>query len=50
MNGSLVEHIKDHIALGLEFRFPAEGNTYFLFSTTYVRLYINGELKMEWTA
>ena len=49
MNGSIAEHVKDHIALGLDFRFPAEGSTYFLFSAAYVRMYIDGELKMEWT-
>ena len=41
---SLAEHIKDHLALGMDFRFPADGNTYFLFSSTSVKFYVNGVL------
>ena len=47
---NVAEHIKTHIVLGLDFRFPAEGNTYFKFSPTKVELYIDGVLKLEWTS
>jgi len=48
---SIAEHMRDHIILGLEFRFPAEGNTYFKFDmvNNKVELYVNGVLKQEWT-
>jgi hypothetical protein len=50
---SLAEHMVDHIKLGLDFRFPAEGNTYFKVSGTgassKVELYIDGTLANEWT-
>jgi hypothetical protein len=46
---SLTEHMIDHIKLGLDFRFPAEGNTYFKFSLTQVDLYIDGVLAFTWT-
>ena len=45
---NLSEHIKEHINLGLDFRIPADGNTYFKFSTDAVELYVNGVLKQRW--
>ena len=46
---SLAEEIKLHAELGLDFRIPAEGNTYFKFSAQLVELYIDGVLAMSWT-
>jgi len=46
---SLADHLKDHAIIGLDFRIPAEGNTYFKFSAQLVELYIDGVLAMSWT-
>lgn len=46
---NLPEHIKEHLILGLDFRIPAEGNTYFKFSTDKIELFVNGVKKAEWT-
>jgi hypothetical protein len=45
----LAKHLAEHCALGLDFRMPAEGNTYFKFSAQLVELYIDGTLAMSWT-
>jgi hypothetical protein len=46
---TIAEHIKEHIVLGLDGRFPSEGNTYFKFSATKVELYVEGVLAVTWT-
>jgi len=46
---NMADHIKEHIALGLDFRFPAEGNTYIKFSTTTIEFYVEGVLVGTWT-
>jgi hypothetical protein len=45
----LAKHLTEHIVLGLDGRFPSEGNTYFKFSATLVELYIDGTLALSWT-
>lgn len=46
---TLPKHIKEHIELNLDFRFPANGNTYFKFTSTKVELYVDGTLVQEWS-
>lgn len=46
---TVVDHLREHAILGIDFRIPAEGNTYFKFSATLVELYIDGILAMSWT-
>lgn len=50
---NLATHLKEHCVLGLDFRFPADGNTYFKVSGTgassKVELYIDGVIANEWT-
>lgn len=47
---SLSKHIEEHVKLGLDFRFPTEGDSYIKFTPTKVEIWVGGNLKRRWNA